>query len=543
MAAVDRVSPPFTHLPLPNLVTEPPTALAFISIEILYQAFELIKLLLDRFHRSDVAPGQGVIANDRDDPLVKLTKFIQRKQGYRCKLGDSELAELSELVDRWDKFDEDVIQYEGEEITFEGEVKKPKATTTSKGSTAQRSTTASGSSSRAPCDDEFGDDVMVLSDSDLRQIDAISRKATGSSTLPLKLKQTTLKPVSMPRPSMLNSSLSSTSRPVSSVSSSSSKMSFGSTKASMKPSKSKPQTQAMKNLRSEFKSTVAAPKSTVAPPKAGLKSGFALSSKPISEVEPPRRKRWQDTGSSGASSDASDTDEESESRGLAGLTKSAASRPTEQPRKPVALPRRSIKLTGDDIAIRNPQQIRRDQREATRRTKMRLKPDMEDLHRHLLRWDTDTSGDRPPELADTRFRPIPNTFSSPEEYLAVLQPLFMLEAWAQLQKGIEDNQNETRVIFDVLGRSVVDEWVDVEVVVPSGQIDQRYRLSDVDVVLVTGLHHEAQPDSSYARVMVFKKTFQDIQITLRFHNSRKLAGFSARSKWRLQKIMKYVYPR
>lgn len=484
----------------------------------MHQAFELIKLLLDRFHRADVAPGEGVQSSDKDDPLVKLPKFIQRRTGYRCKLGDSEMAELSEMLSWWEKFDEDTINYEGEEVSFNGVTRSARPT-------------PSGSSSRAPSDDEFDGVVIDLTDKDLQSIDAISRKAAVSAP---KLKQTTLKPVALPRGKSTGLVFTKpTPAPASTSSSSSSRMSFGSTKAAMKSKPSGPKTQAMKNLRSEFRSTVA-------PPKGGLKAGFRLGGRVASEVEPPRRNRWQDTGSSGPSDEGSSSDDESESRGLAGLASAAKAKPTEQPRKTAAPVRRAIKMAGDDVLIRNPQQVRRDQREAARRTKLRLKPDMEDLHRQILRWDPRATGDRPPEAPNTRFRPLPNHFASPQEYVDVLQPLFMLESWAQLQKGIEDNQNEARIAFDVLGKSVVDDWVDVEVVVPSGQIDQRYRLSEVDIVLVSGLNPTTQATSSYARVTVFKKTFQDVQITLRFHNSANLTGFAPRSKWKLQKIMKCV---
>lgn len=465
-------------------------------------------------------------STNKDDPLVKLPKFIQRRTGYRCKLADTEMAELSEMLGWWEKFDDDVIQYEGEEVSFEGESSR---------STSAKAPAAPGRSSRAASDDEFGDDIIVLSDRDLRNIDAVSRQASSGSAAP-KLKQSLLKPLPMSRPVSKSAAISTFTKPsASSLSSSAAgKMSFGSTQGSMKTKPSGLKTQAMKNLRSEFRSTVA-------PPKGGLKAGFHLGSRTASEVEPPRRKRWADTASSGASSsDSSDTGEGKETRGLAGLAQAAKGKAPEPPRKVALVPRRTIMMADDEVRIRNPQQIRRDQREAARRTKLRLKPDMEDLHRQILRWDPRSTGDRPPEAANTRFRPLPDTFASPQEYVDVLQPLFMLESWAQLQKGIEDNQNEMRVAFDVLGKSVVDDWVDVEVVVPSGQIDQRYRLSEVDVVLVTGVNPAVQDTSAYARVVVFKKTFQDVQITLRFHNSTNLTGFAPRSKWRLQKIIKCV---
>ena len=494
------------------------------SQEILHQAFELIKLLLDRFHRAEVAPGEGVQSSDKDDPLVKLPKFIQRRTGYRCKLGDTEMAELSEMLANWENFDEDTIDYAGEEVSTAGETR------------SARRPAPSGSSSRVPSEDEFDDEILILTDRDYQSIDAISRNAAvGGSSPALKLKQTTLKPVPLPRGKSTGLVFSKPPPPVASSSSSASgnRMSFGSTRSSLKPKSSGPKTQAMKNLRSEFRSTVA-------PPKGGLKAGFRLGGRVASEVEPPRRNRWQDTGSSGPSEAGSSSDEESESRGLAGLAQAAKAKPTEPARKAPPPVRRTIKMAGDDVLIRNPQQVRRDAREAARRTKLRLKPDMEDLHRQILRWDPRATGDRPPEAANMRFRPLPDLFASPQEYVDVLQPLFMLESWAQLQKGLEENQNEMRVAFDVLGKSVVDDWVDVEVVVPAGQIDQRYRLSEVDVVLVSGLNPATQAASSYARVTVFKKTFQDVQITLRFHSSTDLTGFAPRSKWKLQKVMKYV---
>lgn len=579
------------------------------SVETLHQSFELIKTILERFHRSKISPF--------DESIAKLQGFTQRAKGHKSKLTDSQLAEISDLLAWWE--DDEVEIVEMNQRSKEPSMVRPGSLTsksrlltdasgrpatsaatsasTSRASSVTTSETAKkkndpdawaklmgtsrvvkkleahkatisaskdrrthnvsspAPSSDVPEHDEYDDEFpdLDLSNIDLDNVGrTTSIRTSGAST-------GRIDPFASSISKFASSSASSGSlygriRPpppnIRPPPSKSTIQTLATSARAPKPAKSSSSSKSglLGQLRTQHKAeTRALPgigKSTGPPPvpRAGLKSGFNLSlSNPLSGLAPEdasRRNRRTDTqdSASSASESSDDDDEEGERTGLAALSNFGKKKTSIAPPRQ-AVVQRTVKLMPDVVAIKTPQQIRAEQREAAHRTRLRLKPDLDVLHRQILKWSPEATGDYPPGVTEEQLHKIPPTFASAEQYVATLEPLLMLECWSQVQKAKEDSQNEERIVCDVAGRSITDDWVDIEVSVPSGEMRREYFLSDTDVVQLrlNGVHGAY---SNFAKVLSYKKTFNDTQITFRFHNSQNLMPFVARSKWQFQKILK-----
>lgn len=264
--------------------------------------------------------------------------------------------------------------------------------------------------------------------------------------------------------------------------------------------------------------------------------GFKLSTSTKSEVEPAKVKRRTDTQASD-SSDTDSSDDESEARGLE-LFSQTEHKKSAAPVRFVAPPTRQIKLMPDAVAIQSPAEQRRAAKELAHRTRLRLKPDLESLHRTILQWDPKDTNSLPPNFSADSLHQIPPQFRDADEYLRILQPLLMLECWAQVQKAVEDTRNEPRVPSELAGRINVDDWIDIEFSIALNELRGNYYLSDVDIVQVFPAETIKGGTTLFAKVNKYKRGFKDVLVTLRFHNSRDLRPFQSRTKWVLQKVTK-----
>ncbi|CDZ98451.1 helicase sen1 [Phaffia rhodozyma] len=491
--------------------------LRITDVETLYQSFELIKTLLDRFKRSQITPELA--------SLEKLNMFTQRGEKHRCNLKDSQLAEISELLSFWDVSDDDVVF-----SSFSSRSSLRLAPSSKLNHQGQSSSSSRQSSARPlGSEDEFDDEFPDISESDLRAIDNATKNLVQRQLPFGPLSSSSNRATRPSGPNLSSSSMLSRA----SGGTGFGKISKSTSKDKKAKSSSSSSSRAMKELRKEFKRSVP----TI--PAPGMKVGFQIkTSHTKSEIEPSKANRRTDTAgssSSESSSDSSDTDEEKEKQGLAALSTSGDKRAPVVRKLAPAQPVRSIKMM-NDIPMKTPAQIRAAQREAAQRTRLRLKPDMDELHRIILKWEPKDVGQYPPGMEPNQLRKIPAQFKNAEDYLAIFAPLLMLECWAQVQKAIEESQNEDRIVVAVTGKQLIDDWVDVDVAVPTGQINQRYFLTDVDVVQVCSVDPH-KPASFFAKVTNFKKGFTDIQVTIRLHSSRNHHSFVSRSKWRLQRVL------
>ncbi|KAJ1723536.1 DEAD-box type RNA helicase, partial [Coemansia erecta] len=152
-----------------------------------------------------------------------------------------------------------------------------------------------------------------------------------------------------------------------------------------------------------------------------------------------------DSGESDISMSSSDEDEEEEgsgdtgtrSSGLKGLLK--FTEPTRMI-KMIAMPGQYARgKAGTASGGMFFDQQARDRAVAERKAKARLLPSMSLLHSQVLAWTYEDSADMPPQLQGTSMLRIPDSFDDCAQYTKVLQPLLLLESWAQFQRAKEES--------------------------------------------------------------------------------------------------------
>ncbi|KAJ2741272.1 DEAD-box type RNA helicase, partial [Coemansia sp. BCRC 34301] len=122
----------------------------------------------------------------------------------------------------------------------------------------------------------------------------------------------------------------------------------------------------------------------------------------------------------------------------------------------------------------------REQALAKQREKMRLRPSMNLLHKRLLGWEFEATGDMPPDMTVSSFAKVPDWFESPAQYSSVLEPLFMLECWAQFQRAKEEAASEESGEGVLLSRTGVDDFQDLTFEMSLADVQSIY---DNDVVV------------------------------------------------------------
>ena len=234
-----------------------------------------------------------------------------------------------------------------------------------------------------------------------------------------------------------------------------------------------------------------------------------------------------------SSSDES-SDESAEETGFAALgglqrKPSPKKRPITIERKPVE--RRGIQLMdlpGGNAALRN----RLNRRDETRRTQMRLKPDISGFHRVLLSWNYDHEGQEPPFVGQKpRYMHVVDRFSGFDQYGKIFQPLLMMECWAQIVKSKDEPGGSYSCT--VSNRQYVDDWIDIDL----GITDQpkEWTLAETDVVL---LREQEGKKSVLCKAQVYKVSqFGGCTATVRCV-SRCDPGLTSGTKWDITKVFR-----
>ncbi|KAJ3568749.1 hypothetical protein NP233_g5511 [Leucocoprinus birnbaumii] len=198
------------------------------------------------------------------------------------------------------------------------------------------------------------------------------------------------------------------------------------------------------------------------------------------QTVPPRsniKNNYKNEASSSAGPDnSSDSESDSEveipAGGLAGLAKKFAKSP--RIKKPAE--RRQIK-TLDISMAENAVITRMQQREEAHRARMRMKPDISNLHRALLSWDYDHDGPTPPGF-NGALKPVPDTFNTLNHFHDVFEPLLLLECWAQIVQS-KDEAPETYEC-KLSGKQYVDDWLELDVQFEAN-VRKDYYLAETDV--------------------------------------------------------------
>jgi senataxin len=228
------------------------------------------------------------------------------------------------------------------------------------------------------------------------------------------------------------------------------------------------------------------------------------------------------------------SDESAEETGFAALggiqrKPSPKKKPIVTERKPVE--RRGIQIIdfpGGNAALRS----RLDRRDESRRTQLRLKPDISGFHRVLLSWNYDHEGQEPPFVGHKhQYAHIVDRFSGFDQYGKIFQPLLMMECWAQIVKSKDDPQNSYPCT--VSGRHYVDDWIDVDLSIADQP--KEWTLAETDVVL---LREQGGKKSVLCKAQVYRASqFGGCTATVRCV-SRCDPGLANGTTWSIVKVFR-----
>lgn len=534
----------------------------FLSVETLHQTFELVKTILGR-----VAKTQPDLSTspELEKTLQEIEKFSRRaSNSYRTRLSDDLLSVLSDLLE---PFDLDIVEIDEAQYSKSSvpsvpsapsaAASKPSSSATQRptsaktevapkpvvrnafealmrGSASAQKTavkpvqpkasgsgdtakTSAGSSKKAAIEiDDDEDDSFWENFSD-RDLEVLEKRAKISTTMPQGRDTQIRRPV---MPIVPPSKLSGAS-----AGAGGSKLNINVVPRPQQPpprvsGSSNFKSQLMRDVRQQVRMEQMERKRNIGgvvpklPPASGLGSGLGAYQGERRKIKP--------VESSGSS--ASESSDE-ENKGVNALIKKHKS-----PRKmahivPPVQARRPIKILGSNNA--DLLQQHEDRRARQHAIKMRLRPDVSMLFRHVLAWDPDCKDALAPhhpkfkdELGD--LSPLPTKFSDSKRYSQIMLPLFLQELWAQCNK---EPFVSLPVTVEVTTRTYEDDFLDVEMTVQGG-VPPDFRPNDTDMVVLRS--PGAKP--ILAKVQGFRRLSA---LKVRILAMMDQPGLAGRSKWQV----------
>ncbi|KAF5382581.1 hypothetical protein D9615_002787 [Tricholomella constricta] len=230
---------------------------------------------------------------------------------------------------------------------------------------------------------------------------------------------------------------------------------------------------------------------------------------------------------SSSSESESDSEDDGKPGGLARLSMLQRSPKIKKP-----IERRKI-MTLDIPVQKSAMQERLARRDEIRNARIRLNPDISELHKTLLSWDYQHTGPHPPGKKFV-YSNVPNSFNSYDDYRKTLEPLLLLDLWAQIVQAKEETQELFNV--KVTARQFSDQWLNVDVSF-EGSLRKDWYLSDTDLIL---LRHSKSSKCIMAKTTSYKSTphgpQQGTQASFRC-NAKNDPGLQINTTWQLTKIM------
>lgn len=221
--------------------------------------------------------------------------------------------------------------------------------------------------------------------------------------------------------------------------------------------------------------------------------------------------------------------------GLAGLA-NAQKPKIDKPRR-IAEPRRTIKLFNDPTLERHQQVVKAKQLKQAQMKleQLRMSPDFTALHRHILQWDYHHSGPCPP-MSPVHYNHLPPSFIDFGQYLRSLEPLLMCECWQQICQAKEAvaSGEKTAVPCEVVGRSSVDDFVEIYTMIKHGMLPDRVFFTEADLVLLRAVNKPAS-HCVMAKVIGLSRKPECFELNLRMHFGSvrsEVSGFLVpKTKW------------
>lgn len=154
----------------------------------------------------------------------------------------------------------------------------------------------------------------------------------------------------------------------------------------------------------------------------------------------------------------------------------------------------------------------------------RLAPDLQPLHRVILKWDFFHTGDYPPGANTHIFREVENVYNDPASYQDTFEPLLTLEAWQGIVKSREENSNKSYEI-KVLNRTSVDNFIEISSSI--SQVDNKdLGLSEGDIVLLSKSEKPSEESAAphcLARICKVKRQKSQVEVVYQLVQNNSLA--------------------
>lgn len=124
------------------------------------------------------------------------------------------------------------------------------------------------------------------------------------------------------------------------------------------------------------------------------------------------------------------------------------------------------------------------------RMKARLLVDPSSLHRKILKWEFYNDNNFPEGF---NLKSVPDTFTSAENYIEIMEPLLLLEAWKGILQAKEEKEG-TPFFLTSGSRSSVDDFQELHVSMSSKDYSER-KMTDCDLLLVSYSDEDQNPNS------------------------------------------------
>lgn len=172
---------------------------------------------------------------------------------------------------------------------------------------------------------------------------------------------------------------------------------------------------------------------------------------------------------------------------------------------------------------KGPVRIQRTSRSA-RDMRARLAPDLQPLHKVILKWDFFHDGDYPPGASEHIFRPVSNAYQDPITYQETFEPLLTLEAWQGMVKSREENTAKPYEV-KITNRSNVDNFIEFSSLVGHAE-NRELSLQEGDIILLSKARKPSEDPSAphcLARICKMKRQKAHIEVVYQLMPGSSLA--------------------
>jgi len=211
--------------------------------------------------------------------------------------------------------------------------------------------------------------------------------------------------------------------------------------------------------------------------------------------------------------------------------------------EPVIKEKRTIKMLDDTPVVINKKKVI-GKSVISDVLKKKSSIDIKVLHRHVLSWNYQMGGNKPPGIGP--LVKIPVSFKTHEEYVKVFEPLILTECWAQFQKSKEDIDIESDIIKIILeDHCSVDDFEEIRFSTKTEDVRGK-SLSENDILYLRSDSNEGEKPKYTFFVLISNITIKKNEAILscrayfRGGNAFLITSLRKTSAWKTTKVFSCV---